>query len=263
MRHAILICLLLSFVDIGAGQETPPPLVLPTVTTPVKQVQTFALPDPLTVSTLMKALVQTRNGRYEPMQVVQATIMKGASVVSLLKQILFVDSASAKVVTDPEPGDTLQSPGVVVDHDVSAYIIASLEGIATQACYDMLMQAAASHPNPGVRGSSLIALGNSYHDRVSSDALKPNPEIVHLLLKCADDKESVLSRKKSIGEIARSGLLTWTGMDLGESIGDPPTILVGKTKTQMSIGEYREYWWSTQSSKLTWNKEDGRFTVRQ
>jgi hypothetical protein len=263
MRSIILVLLLLSIRSLAASQETPPLFTPPIVAPQSKQTKAFTLPDPLTASTLRAILVQTRKGFFEPIEVTQAIIRKGGSVVPMLGEILMADSVFRKAALAEAEADTLRSSMLVDEVDVSPYLISSLEGIGTQECYDILMRSAITHTDPGVRGASLVALGNSYHDRVVTDALKPNPELVHVLLRCADDTTVVSLCQRSVAKIAREALLTWTGMELGEVVDVAKPVTVGKAKTAMSLAQYREYWWSTKSSSLVWSKNEGRFSVRQ
>jgi hypothetical protein len=178
----------------------------------------------------------------------------------VLRQLVCSDTAyvdaTIGAVSQEDPAGARSTP----DGEISQYIIASLDGIGTQECYDILMLLAHSHANPIVRGASLLVLGSTYRSRVTAGTLDPNREVVHLFLQCVDDGQKVPLFQRRVGDIARQGFLGWTGIDLGESTKDSVHVLVGSTELEMSSGEYHEYWWSTELSGLLWNQEEGRFT---
>lgn len=262
MRWLILVVVSMMLAVQSFSQETPPLAVDLARPGQPMAVEVFNLPEPLTVAKLYTLLLDTRKGTYDPMEVTQAIIKKGASAVPLLREILFVDSVLLGAERKRAVADSLQSPKVVDPTDPSAYIISSLEGIGTKECYDVLMQSAKEHRNPDVRGASLVALGNSYYERVVNGMFKADVEVIHVLLRCADDTTLVPRAEQEIASLARAAFRTWTGMEMGERGGDDGPITVGRDKTVMSLGQYREHWWGTKGPLLVWSKEEGRFVIR-
>ncbi len=143
------------------------------------------------------------------------------------------------------------------------YAVLSLEGINTSAAYTVLSKIAVTHPDKEIKGVSLRSLSSNYYGKVVNENLIPDKEVIHLLLSNCDDTTSVDFCNKRIGEIAREGINTWTGKDYGNLSLETKTIKVGKSKTEMTLQQYREWWWLMFKDKLLWNKEAMRYDVKK
>lgn len=261
MKHLLVACLLAGSLQSSLSQETPPNMKIPVQVVLEPKVQAFVLPKDITPPHLATILMATRSGYYEPMQVMQAIIARGSWMVPLLEETLMSDSLTDVTALNGQPGDSLSFRAVTWERRGLGYVVPCLEGIGTQECYEILLQQARVHRDPRVRAAALTALGHSYHSRVFAGDLKPDPEVVHVLLQCADDATPVDSRQMRIGDIAREGLLVWLGLDAGECPESGQTVLVGAERNRMNIAQYREYWWNRVSGGLAWSKSNGRFDL--
>jgi len=193
------------------------------------------------------------------MQVGQAIIAKGAPAVPLLGQILLADTLTPSKSTPIAANDTSHSHYITPHVDLGVLIVSCLEGIGSPTAYEVLKRAALVHADADTRGASLYALGGSAHDRASASADRPDIEILHVLLKCADDSALVASKERSIGSVAREGLRNWTGIELGERVSPTSTVPVKGRSDRMPIAAYRELWWNLAASKFSWNTVTGQF----
>ena len=125
-----------------------------------------------------------------------------------------------------------------------------------------LLEVSTSCANEQVRSQALDAIAREFYSAsLSSDATPPK-EIVHALLTSVDDDSYVGDLQVRVGDIAREGLSNWLGMDFGEPRGSAVRIKVGKEKQEMTLREYREWWWNRNSGNLEWDRITGRFIIR-
>ncbi|MBE0559018.1 MAG: hypothetical protein IH628_17455 [Proteobacteria bacterium] len=158
-----------------------------------------------------------------------------------------------------EPVDPNASTEVIGREERSkVYATMSLESIGTESAYRALISSARQGSGER-RGIALNALSTTYYDRVRAEGWTPDKEVIHVLLAGADDPSDVNHLNTTVAATARSGLNTWIGWDLGDSV--ERTITVGKDKKTYSISEYREVVWRDIENRLTWNPDLGRFEV--
>ena len=141
------------------------------------------------------------------------------------------------------------------------YASMALEHICSPAAIAGLQKAAQSDPDIEVRAAALNALATTYYDKVVTDRLTPDKEIVQLLMRCADDTTAVDYLKLSLGKVARIGLQNWMGRDFGEPSTGVVRVKVGQTIVPMTLPEYREFWWQKYGNRLRWNWQSGHFEM--
>ena len=259
MMRAMTIGLIVLAVELATGQETPPNLKIAPPERNDAKAAVFELPKGITAPQLINILSLTRTGYYDPMVVRQAITRCGDAVVPLLKGLLTTESLEALRPADGSAADTM-SRGITVHPDMCLeYVVGYLDAIGTEKSFQVLLGVAASHPNPNVRGSAVVALGSSLRDQVCAGKAKADPEIVHLLITCVDDSGESANHQTKVGDLARQALAAWTGIELGPMDESIKSLAVGKEKQVMTLKEYREYWWKRVGPGLIWTDGEGRF----
>lgn len=259
MRTNIVLCATFLTLSIAKAQETPPLTMQLPPAVPIESPRSFTLEKPLTASGLQASLVGARLGNHSPVEVIQAIVARGKTAVPLLREILFDTTSATSDSHQATPGDTSTENRIDLSCDVAVYTINALQAIGSQACFDILIECALSHPSTEARGAALVSLGHTYYDLVAAGALAPDLKIVATLLQCVDERQIAQFYQKSIGSLAREALNTWTGIDLGDPALDPPKIAFGKERIEMTWRAYRDLWWNSVSSKLAWSAQVSRF----
>ncbi len=208
--------------------------------------QQLALSLTPTHSELKKIFKETGRGGYTSIEVLSKIVERKDKAVSALQSYLNAQT-NKDSVNEMEP-DRL-------------YAVLALEAIGTKTAYAVLALAALNHPESEVQGTSLKALSGSYYSKVAEDSLISDKEIVHLLLRKCDDTTYVEFCHKRIGEIARDGIKNWMGVDYGDLSLTQTTVKVGKDKIEMTMPQYREWWWTNYNTKLMWNKEKAVYVI--
>jgi hypothetical protein len=216
---------------------------------------------------LTNAFVSVGRGRIDPFVVLPAIIAKGDTPVPALSTLLFSDSIIQVIryqhLVKASGTDTgyVALPEYDTLHPNKLYAAMALEGIGTQASYGVLFQAATQHTDPNVRGFALSALANTFHTSNYLPRVAPDVELVHLLLKNVDDTTRVPFFQKSFGQIAREGLMNWTGLDMGDPQGLHTKVKVGASLVLTALSDLREQWWQANMKKVAWNTKTGCFSL--
>lgn len=229
---------------------------------------TLWLSDSPTVLELTKVFAAPGKGALDPFLALQAVIAKGDSAVPVLELLLFSDPIAEIITTKILPvssGGRAEGGEIVTSDTVrpnQLYAVMALEAIGTKNAYPALFRAAQMHPNIDVRGIALNALAGTYYDGERLQKFVPDKKLVHLFLSNVDDTTSVPHLTRSFGQIAREGLINWLGQDFGEPQGAAKRLHDAKGMDRGSLGDYREQWWSSAASKITWNAGTMRFQIK-
>jgi hypothetical protein len=189
---------------------------------------------------VVAALLPVARGESDPFVALPRVIELGDSVVPALSTVLSADSCFA--------ASEFNHPTIDEVRKTRLFGIASLEAIGTQSAFDVLFGIASSSSELEHRGAALRAIGSSYHTNAYLDFNTPDKELIHLLILNLDDTTSVRSLQKSIGLMAREGLIAWMNLDPGDPQGQG-----GPT------GQSREAWWQSIRSSLKWDEASRLF----
>jgi len=217
---------------------------------------------------ITNAFVSAGRGRLNPFIVLPAIIAKGDQSVPALSTVLSSDSIAQIIQYQIQQiGSVIDSTSarkVTVDtlKPNKLYAVMALEGIGSGAAYAVLLVAAQSNPNLNVRGFALNALACTYHNGTILARFTPGKEVVHLFLNNVDDTTKVAYLHRSFGQIAREGLINWTGWDMGEPQGKNSLVVVPLQPQPMLLSAYRELWWQSNASSLKWSGQTGRFSTQ-
>ncbi len=137
----------------------------------------------------------------------------------------------------------------------------ALDLIGTPLAYQVLATVAQSDSDTQVRGMALRSLAMGYFYRAKQDSLVPDKAVVGILLHNLDDTTYVNECGRTIAQIARDGLINWTGTDYGEVLPDSV-----RTKEQqrlgMTITQYREQWFQNNSANMVWDPSKDHFVAK-
>lgn len=141
------------------------------------------------------------------------------------------------------------------------YAVYVLDAIGSPKAKQLLSEIALNQPDKEVKGLAIKMLSWNYFNKAENDSVEPDKELLHVLLKSADDTTYVKGCEKQIGNIAREGIKNWTGEDHGNTKDK------GKTKnnngTHSTIfTSYSEQWWQNNSHKVKWDHAVKHFTVK-
>ncbi len=189
-----------------------------------KQIDFSSIPTP---AELKVVFTKTKHGEYTAIEALRKIVERKDKAIPALQYYLNVQIDSIKR-NDFDPS--------------KIYAVLALEAIGTKQSYEVLTQLAINHSEAEVRGTALKTLSNSYYSRVVEDSLKPNKDIVHILLNQCDDTTYVNFCHKRIGDIAREGIKNWLGVDYGELSLNQSKITLGKEKVDLNPNQYREWW---------------------
>jgi len=149
--------------------------------------------------------------------------------------------------------DTLNKKKMYADGKYAVYV---LDAISSQKAKALLSEIALTHPDKEVRGLAIKALAWNSYNKVEGDSLEPDKELIHVLLKSADDTTYVKECDNRIGNIAREGIKNWTGEDYGNA---PKK---NNENSRSNFTSYNEQWWQNNSIKVKWNRSTKRFVVK-
>jgi hypothetical protein len=185
-------------------------------------------------------LLPVAKGEHDPFAVLPRVIELGDSVVPALASILsgYVPSATGGALTIST--DEMKR--------IRAYAIASLEAIGTQSAFTVLFGIASSTGDVDHRGAALRAIGIAFHMNAYLDSNTPDSEIIHLLVLNVDDTTFVAGYQKTIGQIAREGLIEWMNWDPGEPQLNFP-----------QAASMRELWWQSLKDQISWDLDSRLF----
>lgn len=216
--------------------------------------QPFTLSSNPSALELTQLFTETTEGIHDPFVVLRQISAMGDTVVPSLTTFLLA-TPTLKVTTVDLNGktDTVSAPP-----PNRVYGVMALDLIGTPLAYQTLAIVAQSDSDAEVRGTALKTFATSYYFRTQRDSTLPDKETIHLLLRNADDTTYVNECGMRIGEIARTGLKNWTGVDYGDI---PPDSVKIKTEKKLgkSMAQYREEWWQQHSVNLKWDKAKGIF----
>jgi hypothetical protein len=144
------------------------------------------------------------------------------------------------------------------------FAVLALEGIGTQAAYTVLTQTVQTHPDVEVRGEALNALAVTYHGADQIARFVPDKELLHLFLRNLDDTTQSVLMGRSLGQIARAGLITWLGRDFGEPQGKLSPVMFPSSSssspaTTTTAAASHEAWWQSHNTKIAWNSVTSQF----
>jgi hypothetical protein len=218
-----------------------------------------------TLGELTRVFAAPLKGGLDPFIALQAVIGKGEDAVAALDSLFWSDPVAELITTKGGPGSRrsgeLEQRSDTV-RPSKLYAVMALEAIGSKGSYPVLFRLAQQHPNSDVRGLALNALATTFHEGDRLQNFVPDKELVHLLISCVDDTATVPYLAKSFGEIARQGLISWLGQDFGEPQGTTKRLRDAKEGEGETLAEYREAWWRSNASKVAWNRETGKFTIR-
>ena len=198
-------------------------------------------------------LMPVARGDIDPFVALPMVIERGDSSVAALDSIMRYDGCFATV--DTGKSDTL------FHSKARLFAIICLEAIGTPNAYASLLQIAMNTSNLALRAASLKALGITYHLNGFVDQTTPNKELIHLLLINADDTTFAPGIYKSVGQIAREGLIAWMNWDVGEPQGEG-TLVKNSTGGPVTARQSRELWWASNSARVSWDGKTKHFAMK-
>ena len=213
-----------------------------------------------TVQELSDAFIQAGMGQEDPFKVVALVAERGEDAVLALGEFLFAGpQPSAAIGTMQTDTGSVQVYGLTPR---KVYAVIALEVIGTKSAFETLFQVAASHPEEEVRTHALKAIAASFLARFQDGAIRgePNKEVIHLLLRYADDCTKSPYVEGSLAGVARGGLRSWAEIDLGEV--NPAVKAITVQGETMSLAQYRERWWQGNYEKIDWSVEKKRFELK-
>jgi len=193
-------------------------------------------------------------GDKDPFRIVSLVASRKDDAIPALEQFLF------------QPPDTTKDAtytGIKIPN--KEYAIYALDAIATSNAEKLLMKVVRVHSDIEIRGLALKTLAFNNYYRTKNDeesgktnGLKPNKEVVHIMLQNADDTTYINNCEEAIGKIARDGLTNWTGKDYGDVLRGEIRRKVEK-RLGMTMKQSRENWWQYIQAKLYWDKNTFHF----
>jgi len=204
---------------------------------------------------LAEIFINTGSGKLDPFASLPLVISRGDNAVPALQGVL----TNPALVGTSSGNDTL--------HPKMLFAVLALEGIGTQAAYTVLTQTVSTHPDIEVRGEALQALAVTYHGTDQLARIVPDKELLHLFLQNVDDTTQSLLMGRTLGQIARTGLITWLGKDFGEPQGKLSPVVVPSSSsnsppTTITAAASHEAWWQSHNSKIAWNSATSQFVEK-
>ncbi len=220
--------------------------------------QPFSVSASPSAQELTKLFTETTEGLHDPFMVLRKIGAKRDTVAPALQAFLFNTPVLRVGVLDPD-GKTIDS--VTAPPPNKLYGVMALDLIGTPLAYQVLATAVQSDSNSQVRGMALRSLAMGYFYRAQQDSLVPDKAVVGILLQNLDDTTYVNQCGRTIAQIARRGLINWTGTDYGEV---PPDSLKVKEEKRlgMTLTQYRLQWWQKHEAKMTWDLKKGQFVMQ-
>ncbi len=220
--------------------------------------QTFVVSSSPPAQEIAKLFTETGEGLHDPFLVMRKIGSMGDAIVPALRSFLFSTPIQKVGVLDPD-GKTIDSVDAPIPN--RQYGIMALDLIGTPLAYQVIATDAVSDSDAQVRGMALRALAQSYYYRAKEDSLAPDNAVVGILLQNLNDSTYVNACGTTIGDIARKGLVNWTGVDYGEI---PPDSVRAEEQQRlgMTITQYREQWFQQNSTNMVWDPSTDHFVVK-
>lgn len=211
-----------------------------------------------TVNEISNLYLLATKGERDPFRIVSLVASKGDNAIPALDGFLFQTNPSTQNAT----------PGIIQVLPNKQYALYALDAIGTLKAEQLLMKVAQSNLDNDIRGLALKTLSYNIYFRTKNDetsknssGLKPDKELLHVLLQNADDTTYAPNLNETIGKIAREGINNWTGEDYGD-LPKTPVKIKAFNNQEMNIKDYREQWWKNNNSKISWNKNTDHFEMK-
>ncbi len=211
----------------------------------ISQAQTSTVPSSSDLQDIFRKII---SGKVELMTTISAIGKNGDAIIPSLQTLLNTPPLQSK----NEVENMRQRRGWY-------FCAMILEQIGTVNAYSVIENLAQSYQDNEVRGFAMNSLADTYHFKCISDSIQPDTSVLHILVLSIDDTTHVSIKENTIGNIARNGMIRWTGLDFGEDIRKVPGIHGTITQVPADLRKDRELWWQTIGSKLKWNPLDGWF----
>jgi hypothetical protein len=211
-----------------------------------------------TLIELQRLYLQVGVGTFDLADAQTIVVERGSSAVAGLAEVLNLTAIDDALFTEAQTKKkTLTKQQALFT--VQFFAVGALRAIGTDKVWTLLFQCAASHPDKQLRAEALRAYGTGYYERTIEKKTTPDKEIIHLLMRNADDTTFVVSYQHSLGAIARDGLKKWTNKDFGDVDTKGKKVAWGRNKEQVTLAEYRERWWQQNGHKVVWKIATGLF----
>ncbi len=207
---------------------------------------------------LVDSLKSVTGGTANPFNVIDTIASMQRGSMDAVKQLLSMDFQNAQGDTS----STIDSSNVQDTQRQALLGVSILEVMSTPPAFSLLMQTAELHNDSIVRGNALNALASTYYEVVTRDSLAPDSNVVRIFLKYVDNGSEVKGLWKSYAQIAREGLISWTGIDPGDSIIDETDLTDPDTGLPATAAQLREKWWSDVGSKMKWDITSMQFKIQ-
>lgn len=218
-------------------------------------IKTVELPSKLTENSVVSVIHKMKNGELNNFEVIRKISERKADAIPILTKLLSYH--------DEEKSEN-SNDSLLEIVTVKLYAVYCLEVIGGQSAIDVLTISFPLQNNPEIQGAILNVFARSFYEQISgsNNQLAPPKEIIHLLLKNADNDAMVQRFDKSVGQIAREGLQRWMGI-VFDAIAPGQTVKVKESnaKVEMTAKQYREWLWKKYSNRLTWNKTTNLFQI--
>ncbi len=207
-----------------------------------------------TIDEINRLFSLTTQGKRDPFKILSLVSSRKRHAVPALEEFLF-----PKIKQDTSKNSKLNK----------AYGVLVLGIIATKAALKLLLRTALTYPDSVVRGTAVRTLAWNCYYRALNDSSKPDKEILHTLFNSADDTTYVPDLHNTIGGLARQGIENWSEMNFGdlpkEEDGKYKKIKVKSLRvgSEIAIQQYREEWWQDNKDKLSWDKSNNKFKVKE
>ncbi len=229
-----------------------------TAASPAGGFQAFTVSADPSAQELTSLFTETGEGLHDPFMVLRKIGSMGDAVVPALQTFLFNTPILRVGVLDPD-GKTVDSVNAPAPN--KQYGIMALDLIGTPLAYQALATVAQSDSDAQVRGMAVRSLAIGYFYRAKQDSLVPDKAVVGILLQNLDDTTYVNECGRTIAQIARRGLINWTGTDYGEAPPDSVRVQE-RQRLDMTITQYRQQWFKNNSAKIVWDPSTDHFVVK-
>jgi hypothetical protein len=218
------------------------------------QASAQSVPDNPTSSELKELLGKASKGTVDPREVIDALSKPDGRFVPTMRELLFSQRMNPGSTVSADEGSTRPSYVPMPAHRI---LIKALENVGSSDCYMCVYDAVTKHPDPQIRGLCLNSLANSFQPKATTGFIKPDKQLIYLLLHQASDTLAIDELGKRVGDIAREGLKNWTAK--GGSRPVPATLRINADNKSAST--YLEHWWSRRSSRIAWDPIAGLFVL--
>jgi hypothetical protein len=202
---------------------------------------------------VLRLLLPAAQGLSDPFAAIPNVLDCGDSATKSLHDIALLDTCFAS-------GEFVSSSKEEKRH-ARLFAIVCLGSLASSDGYRALLGIASNTQDPDVKCEALTALGIAYHRNSFLDLNKPDTNLIHLLLMNLDDTSYLVRVQKSIGQVAREGLMEWTGRDFGEPQGRTLQVSVSDPKVRTPLYLARQLWWDEMARKVSWDANNRQFVL--